>query len=80
VEVGKKNDLADFLLKDSGTFGVRYSIWDRFKLLREFETRETERGPVTFKVGRTTDGEWVREKPELEDLRKIWEEDPGFEP
>lgn len=80
VDADQRNDLADFLLRTSGTFGVRYSSWDRFKLLREFETRETEEGPVTFKVGRTTDGEWLTEKPEYEELKKIWEKDPGFEP
>lgn len=71
---------ADFLLRSSTTFGVRYSTWDRFKLVREEEIRETKEGPVSFKVGRTLDGEKLKEKPEFEDLRKIWERDPGFEP
>jgi hypothetical protein len=70
----------DFLLRDSSTFGVRYSTWDRFKLVRDMETRETEKGPLSFKVGRTTEGEWLKEKPEFEDLKKIWEDDPGFKP
>jgi len=72
--------LSDFLLRHSSTFGVRYSTWDRFKLVREMQTRDTAKGPVSFKVGRTTDGETLKEKPEFEDLRKVWEEDPGFEP
>jgi len=71
---------ADFLLRHSSTFGVRYSTWDRFKLVREEEVRETEKGPVSFKVGRTLEGEKLKEKPEFEDLKKIWEEDPGFKP
>ena len=71
---------ADFLLRTSSTFGVRYSVWDRFKLLREEEIRETSQGPVSFKVGRTTRGEKLKEKPEYEDLKKIWEREPGFEP
>jgi uncharacterized protein (TIGR00299 family) protein len=71
---------ADFLLRNSTTFGVRYSTWDRFKLVREEEVRETRKGPVSFKVGRTLDGEKLKEKPEFEDLKKIWESDPGFEP
>jgi len=71
---------SDFLLRHSSTFGVRYSTWDRLKLVREMQTRDTPKGPVSFKVGRTTDGETLKEKPEFEDLRKIWEEDPGFEP
>ncbi len=76
----KKEDvpvLSDFLLRHGSSFGVRYSTWDRFKLTREEEVRETPAGQVSFKIGRTTDGEKVKEKPEFEDLKKIWEEDPG---
>jgi len=68
--------LSDFLLRHSSTFGVRYATWDRFKLTREEEVRETPGGMVSYKVGRTTDGEKLKEKPEFEDLKKIWEEDP----
>jgi uncharacterized protein (DUF111 family) len=50
------------------------------KLAREMEERATPHGPVRFKVGRTTDGQKLKEKAEFEDLRKIWSEDPGFEP
>ncbi|MFC1661698.1 LarC family nickel insertion protein [Gemmatimonadota bacterium] len=70
--------LADFLLRRSSTFGVRYSAWNRLKLVREFETRDTPGGPVSFKVGKTTQGDVVKEKPEYEDLKKIWEADPDF--
>jgi uncharacterized protein (TIGR00299 family) protein len=76
----QRDELADFLLRSSTTFGVRFSTWDRLKLAREEEVRDTPRGPVSFKVGRTTDGETLKEKPEFEDLRKIWEDDPGFKP
>ncbi|MFH1765151.1 MAG: LarC family nickel insertion protein, partial [Gemmatimonadota bacterium] len=58
--------LSDFLLRHSSSFGVRYSAWDRFKLCREEEVRDTPEGPVSFKIGRTTDGEKVKEKPEFE--------------
>ena len=67
--------LSDFLLRQSSSFGVRYSTWDRFKLTREEEVRETSAGPISFKIGRTREGERVKEKPEFEDLKKIWEED-----
>ena len=69
---------ADFLLRHSSSFGVRYSTWDRFKLSREEEIRETPRGPVSYSIGRNLDGDKVKEKPEFEDLKKIWEEDPDF--
>ena len=71
---------SDFLLRHSSSFGVRFATWDRLKLVRDTEVRDTERGPVSFKVGKTTDGEAVKEKPEFEDLKKIWEEDPDFLP
>ena len=76
----QRDRLADFLLRNSTTFGVRSSTWDRLKLAREEEIRDTPKGPVSFKIGRTTDGETLKEKPEYEDLKKIWEENPDFEP
>lgn len=36
--------------------------------------------PVSYSVGKTRDGEKVKEKPEYEDLKKIWKEDPDFRP
>lgn len=63
----------DFLLRESSTFGVRYAPWRRFKLAREEEVRETPEGRVRYKIGRTTDGTFVKEKPEFEDLRAIWD-------
>ena len=76
----QRDEFADFLLRKSTTFGVRFCIWDRLKLAREEEIRDTSKGPVSFKIGRTTDGETLKEKPEYEDLKKIWEKDPGFRP
>jgi len=76
----QRDELADFLLRNSTTFGVRFSTWNRLKLAREEEFRDTPGGPVSFKIGRTTKGETLKEKPEYEDLKKIWEKDPGFRP
>jgi pyridinium-3,5-bisthiocarboxylic acid mononucleotide nickel chelatase len=67
--------LADFLLRHSTTFGVRMREWDRLKLARRFEKRETPRGEVTYKIGMTTSGEVLKEKPEFEDMRSVWETD-----
>ncbi len=72
--------LADWVLRHSSTFGLRYTRRDRLMLVRTQETRETPRGSVRFSVGRTTTGEKVKEKPEFEDLARIWKEDPDFEP
>jgi uncharacterized protein (TIGR00299 family) protein len=73
--------LADWILRQSTTFGVRYRPWDRLKLSRRFERRETPLGPVSHKIGLTTAGEVLKEKPEFEDLRRGWESRrPGTEP
>ncbi len=72
--------LADWLLRHSSTFGLRYSEWKRLTLVRTEEVRDTPRGRVRFLVGRTTDGEKLKEKPEFDDLAEIWKEDPDFEP
>jgi uncharacterized protein (DUF111 family) len=65
--------ISDFLLRKTSSFGVRYSTWNRFTLAREEVIRETDGGPVSYKVGRTTEGLELKEKPEFEDLRKIWD-------
>ncbi len=65
--------LAGWILEQGTTFGVRYRSWDRLKLFRRFERRETARGPLTYKVGTTKDGTVLKEKPEFEELRRFWE-------
>ncbi|MBM3853502.1 MAG: LarC family nickel insertion protein, partial [Verrucomicrobia bacterium] len=67
--------LADWLLRHSTTFGVRHRTWDRLKLARRFERRATKDGPLTFKLGATTDGTALKEKPEFDELRETWERD-----
>lgn len=66
--------LADWLLRHSSTFGVRYQWWDRLKLARRCETRQTADGDVLHvKVGLTTSGDVIKEKPEFEDIRRLWD-------
>jgi uncharacterized protein (TIGR00299 family) protein len=72
--------LSDFLLRHGSTFGVRHSVWDRFILERTEEGRSTPGGPVSYKVGKTTDGAVLKEKPEYRDLAAIWEKGPDFLP
>lgn len=68
--------LADWLLRQSSTFGLRYQWWDRLKLARRYETRQVATGdPVRVKIGTTTAGEVLKEKVEFEDVRKIWDRD-----
>jgi hypothetical protein len=78
VKPEDRDRFVDFLLRHSTTLGVRFANWDRFKLVREEEIRKTAGGAVSYKIGKTTDGEILKEKPEYEDLKKIWEEDPDF--
>lgn len=73
-----RDPVVDFILRHSTTLGVRFSSWDRMKLMREQETRDTPHGPVSFKVGKNTRGEILKEKPEYENLKTIWEEEPDF--
>ena len=69
--------LADWLLRNSSTFGVRHRRWDRLKLARRFERRVTPQGELTYKVGLTTTGDVLKEKPEFEELRKLWDREGG---
>lgn len=71
---------ADWILRHTSTFGLRYRTWNRLMLERHTEAREFGGRQVTFKVGRTLDGEVVKEKPEFEDLRRIWNDEPDFRP
>jgi hypothetical protein len=72
--------VADWLLRHSSTFGLRYSARPRLMLSRSVEVRDTPRGKVRFSVGRTADGEKVKEKPEFDDVAEIWKDDPDFLP
>jgi uncharacterized protein (TIGR00299 family) protein len=65
--------LADWLLRHSTTFGIRYQTWDRLKLARRFERRDTPAGPLTYKIGLTTEGTVLKEKPEFDEQRLHWE-------
>ena len=67
--------LADWLLRHSTTFGVRHRTWDRLKLARRFERRDTPQGPLTYKIGLTTDGTVLKEKAEFEEQRWQWEDE-----
>ena len=67
--------LADWILRRTSTFGVRYRSWNRLKLLRHVEQREVQGEQVGFKVGRTLEGETLKEKPEFEDLRRVWDKE-----
>ncbi len=69
-----KNKFADWLLRNTTTFGVRYRKWDRLILDRKFEKRKIDdQHEITHKIGLTTTGEELKAKPEFEEIRKIWD-------
>lgn len=66
--------IADWLLRHSSTFGLRYQWWDRLTLARRHETRRTADGDaLRVKIGMTTSGDVLKEKVEFEDLRHVWD-------
>jgi uncharacterized protein (TIGR00299 family) protein len=65
-------ELADWILRNTSTFGLRYRSWDRLKLERSYEVRQLDGQDVRFKIGQTTTGNIVKEKPEYEDLKHVW--------
>lgn len=68
--------IADWLLRHSSTFGLRYHWWDRLTLARRHETRRTADGDqLRVKIGMTTTGHVLKEKAEFEDLRQVWDRD-----
>lgn len=66
----KKEKIADILLSETSTFGVRYYEVNRITLDREIQTVKTTYGPVKVKVG-SLDGNVLKISPEYEDCKKI---------
>lgn len=63
------DSLAEILLVETTTFGIRSHLAARQKLARTIEQVETDFGPVRVKVGRRA-GEVVTVSPEFEDCRE----------
>lgn len=65
---------ADWILRNTSTFGIRYKIWNKLRLDRHFEKRITDdNSEITYKVGTTTEGEVLKSKPEYEEAKNMWE-------
>ncbi len=69
--------IADIIIKETGTFGVRFQQWNRFILQREVGTVKLQIAGKTFevrvKLAKDGSGRVVRAKPEFEDVRAIAE-------
>jgi len=61
--------IADLILQESSTFGLRYQYLNRKLLERRIETLDTRFGPVSVKIG-LLGNVVIKASPEYEDLRK----------
>jgi uncharacterized protein (TIGR00299 family) protein len=61
--------IADLILRESSTFGLRYQYLKRRLLERRFEKLDTCFGPVSLKIG-LIGNVVIKASPEYEDLRK----------
>ena len=68
-ETGMERSLAEVVLKETSTIGVRYYRTERLKLHREIVEVKTRFGTVRAKVARAPWGNKAR--PEYEDCRKV---------
>lgn len=66
--------IADLILRETTTLGVRRTIVDRFILRRENREVETPLGTVSAKFAFTSDGSPIKSKPEYESVAKLAEE------
>ena len=69
--------IAEIMIQETGTFGVRFQQWNRITLQREIEKLKLHVSgkifDVRMKVARDGFGKIVRVKPEFEDIRAIAE-------
>ena len=66
----KKDQLADLILRETTSIGLRMHEAERQTLARETVTVETEMGPVRMKIARRN-GTVLNAAPEYEDCRKL---------
>ena len=67
----KAAEIADLILRETTTLGVRHSTVERFKLRREIREIETSLGIVAAKFAYSPDGAVVKAKPEYEDVANL---------
>jgi uncharacterized protein (TIGR00299 family) protein len=68
-DLGELRRIADLVLAESSTIGLRYRTCDRIVLPRTIEIVDTELGPIALKVVTRPGGEQTAE-PELEDVAR----------
>ncbi len=70
--LGRETALVDTFFRETTTFGVRTSLWNRHVLAREFASVETPFGPVKVKIGRRN-ATIVTVSPEYDECRRAAE-------
>jgi pyridinium-3,5-bisthiocarboxylic acid mononucleotide nickel chelatase len=65
---GSWQGLADWVLRNGTTFGMRYRTWDRLKLVPRVAEKLTRAGKVKVKTGMTRDGRVIKRKAEFDSL------------
>lgn len=68
-QVGKEREMANMLLRETSTIGVRFYRTNRLKVLRESVEVQTRFGKVSVKVARTPWND--KAQPEYDDCRKL---------
>ncbi len=71
VPWGLREGVADVMLAETTTFGVRYWPAERRVLTRELKTQKIKRNKITLKVGRDACGKVVKAVPEYESVRRL---------
>ncbi|MFO8084965.1 MAG: nickel pincer cofactor biosynthesis protein LarC [Desulfobacterales bacterium] len=65
------NIVADFLLRETTSIGLRWHVEQRIKTFRKIEQIETPYGVVRFKIASLESGEVLNIFPEYEDCKKL---------
>ena len=73
----KRDAVAEVMLTESTSIGVRWHETPRIKAQREFQTVETSAGTVTIKISRLG-SRIVNAAPEYDDCRRLAQEHPGM--
>lgn len=68
ASVEKREEIAAVLFRETTTFGIRHTTWERYTLERRWETVETPYGAVRIKIG-TWQGAETTTSPEYEDVK-----------
>jgi pyridinium-3,5-bisthiocarboxylic acid mononucleotide nickel chelatase len=69
-DVSRSEEFAELMLRETSAFGVRRTVAERRKLLRQFQTVQTSLGAVTVKTG-SLNGQILQAAPEFESCKQV---------